>query len=128
MNYAVFNPSTRELKTVVTEPKGSIPEGFQFVPENQIPPDAVRLASTSSVPDEVKTWKLREALAVAGLLTQVDTLISGLPAQQKAVASNRWEYKDTIQRSHPLTLAIGAGLKLTAKQMDDLFIQAAGIQ
>ena len=83
---------------------------------------------SAPVPDEVQTWKLREALAVAGLLAQVDTLIAGLPAQQKSVALNRWEYKDTIQRSHPLTLAIGAGLKLTAKQMDDLFIQASGIQ
>lgn len=128
MNYAVFNPITKEVLTVVSKPSGALPEGFQFIPESDVPSGFTRKDQQLVVPDEVQTWKLREALAVAGLLAQVDTLIAGLPAQQKSVASNRWEYKDTIQRSHPLTLAIGAGLKLTAKQMDDLFIQASGIQ
>lgn len=128
MNYAVYNPTTNEVLTVVSKPSGKIPDGFQFVQESDLPAGCSRKNQQADVPDEVQTWQLREALAAAGFLTQVDTIIAVLPAVQKAIATSRWQFKPTIQRNHAITKAIGAGLNLTAKQMDDLFIQAAGIQ
>lgn len=128
MNYAVYNPITKEVITVVSKPTGALPEGFQFIQESDVPAGFTRKNQQASVPDEVQTWQLREALATAGLLGQIDAIISALPAAQKAVATSRWQFKPAIQRNHAITKAIGVGLNLTAKQMDDLFIQAAGIQ
>jgi len=128
MSYAVFNPVTGEVATVVREPTGTLPEGFIFLPENKLPATHRRVDLFLGVSvDEVDTWKLREVLAKSDLLLQVNALIETLPKDQKENAVNRWEYKGTIQRKHPLTIAIGKGLKLSEKQMDDLFIEASKV-
>jgi len=45
MNYAVFNPDTKQVATIVTKPFGALPEGFEFVPENELPVDAMRVVN-----------------------------------------------------------------------------------
>lgn len=52
MNYAVFNPTTKELHTIVTNPTGALPEGCKFVPEDQLPVDAKRPDQPAPDPQE----------------------------------------------------------------------------
>lgn len=77
------------------------------------------------VPSEVPLWKLREVLAIKGLLSQVEAVIAAIPdANKRAVAENRFEYKESIERNHPLTVQLVAAIGLTSKQADEIF-QAA---
>jgi len=57
MDYAVFNPSTKQLLTVVTSPKGSIPTGFVFLELDKLPQDAWRENKDQS-PEEVYQGKI----------------------------------------------------------------------
>jgi len=45
MNYAVFNPDTKQVTTIAVKPVGALPEGFEFVPENELPVDAMRVVN-----------------------------------------------------------------------------------
>lgn len=69
MNYAVFNPKTKEVATVVTKPSGSLPDGFEFVPESELPVDAVRVA-----PPQVDTQSAYESALEAGFVDPVTKL------------------------------------------------------
>lgn len=88
-------------------------------------PENRRPASPAPVPPEVPLWKLREVLAIKGLLSQVEAVIAAIPdANKRAVAKNRFEYKETIERNHPLTVQLVAAIGLTSQQADEIF-QAA---
>lgn len=80
---------------------------------------------SNPTPTEVPLWKLREVLALKGLLAQVESVIAAIPdANKRAVAKNRFEYKETIERNHPLTVQLVTAIGLTSKQADEIF-QAA---
>lgn len=88
-------------------------------------PENRRPAAPAPVPPEVLLWKLREVLAIKGLLSQVEAVIAAIPdANKRAVAKNRFEYKETIERNHALTVQLVAAIGLTSKQADEIF-QAA---
>ena len=57
-NYAVFNPKTNSYSTVVTGNTGKLPDGYQFVPVDELPKDAVREV-TEPTPDEVLESKVQ---------------------------------------------------------------------
>ena len=108
-------------------PTGSLPDGFEFVAESEVPQNATLVSSGNSVPESVELWQLRIAIEKAGLTSAINTVINSLPADQKLAASTKWEYKPDIERNHPLILALAGALKLTTQQVDDLFIAAAAI-
>jgi len=81
-----------------------------------------------SVPDAVQPVQLRTWLLYAGKLDQVDALIDGIPdPMQRAEAKQRWDYTLTIPRTHPMVIMIGQALGMTSAEMDEAFIQAAGL-
>lgn len=70
----------------------------------------------------------RIALSRAGLLTSVTAAIDQLPDDQKPEAQLWWEYSSTVQRSHPLVIALASGLGLSSAELDTLFTAAAAIE
>jgi aspartate/methionine/tyrosine aminotransferase len=77
---------------------------------------------------KVETWALREACMIAGYTAQIEAAIAALPNPQKAVATNRWEYKPEIRRNDPLIAALIQILGWTTEQADALFTSANAIQ
>ena len=69
MNYAVFNPKTKEVVTIVTEPTGALPEGYEFVPESELPLDAVRVEQP-----QADTQSAYESALEAGFVDPVTKL------------------------------------------------------
>lgn len=84
-------------------------------------------ASIAAVPDEVMLWQFRAAVTLAGKKEAVDSAIALLPEPAKTVASQKWEYGNTVRRNHPLTIQLGAAVGLTPNQIDDVFIMAASL-
>jgi hypothetical protein len=82
-------------------------------------------APPAPVPAEVTNFQARAALIGAGLFDQVDTAVR---TSGNAVAVQAWDYANTITRNGTLVNAIGAGLGLSAEQLDDLFRAAAVIE
>jgi hypothetical protein len=74
------------------------------------------------VPDEIPLWAFRSSLALNGLLTNIQTLIDGLPEPDKTVAIIQWEYGNYIVRNHPLIISLSSQLGLTETQVNNIFI------
>lgn len=123
MNYAVYNPTTREIRTIVTEPKGDLPDGFEFVREDQLPVDAVRAQESPIDPqdeyesalaagyvDATTKIHLKTDRASQTLFTSQVTLIQ-LAASAKMAPANVdiWDYSG---EKHTITLAEFYGLML----------------
>lgn len=132
MNYAIFNSVTREVHSLVTAPTGALPPGCVFLPEPELPGDAVPAAVTAPVPETVPLWALREVCATTvragrsvSLKAEIDAAIQSLPEPQRTLAANRWEYKDTLRRADPIIAALVAGLGLPEAEVNDLFRAAA---
>lgn len=89
-----------------------------------LPPDPTPVA----VPVEVTMRQAKLALLAAGLLDDVEAALDGLPGDQGRVARIEWEYSSVMQRNKPFVQAIGQVVGLTAEQIDQLFIAAAGIE
>lgn len=58
MNYAIYNPTTNHILSVVTEPSGKLPDGYEFRLEDKVPSDATR--ETITVTQQV--WEAKEFL------------------------------------------------------------------
>lgn len=79
----------------------------------------------SEVPDFVSMRQARLALLEAGLLQQVNTIISNLPSPQKEKATIEWEYTSQVRRNSELIAVLGPLLNLSESQIDTLFIDAS---
>lgn len=76
-------------------------------------------------PSVVTMRQARLALLKAGLLEQVNTAIASLQGAEGEAARIEWEYSQEIWRNRPFVILLGDTLGLSAKQIDDLFIEAA---
>jgi hypothetical protein len=85
-----------------------------FTPPPQ--PDPV-----SHIPQVVSMRQARLALYGAGLLGQVNTLVSSSTPDVQI----EWEFAADLRRDWPTLLALSAALGLTDEQVDNLFIQAS---
>ena len=83
--------------------------------------------AAESVPQDVSLWQFRAAVALAGLKDAVDAAISALPDQQKIVATQKWEYGNTVRRNHQMITTLSAALGLTPEQVDNIFKTAASL-
>lgn len=79
------------------------------------------------VPQQVPMWALREAVMFAGEMTAITNAINELPEPNKAIAWNRWEYKEVIVRDSPIILQLQARLGWTNDFVDGLYKHAASI-
>lgn len=96
---------------------GDLWDGEQFTPAPPAPP---------VVPSAVTMRQARLALLGAGLLDDVDAAIASIPDPvTRRAAQIEWEFSNEVQRHNAFTAMLGAGLGLTASQIDQLFIQAA---
>jgi len=83
------------------------------------------LSHPNDLPSVVNLCDFRAAIELAGILPQVEALISGLTGQTKIIVETRWVYGNYIERHHPLIQALGPQLGLTTAQIDDIFRTAA---
>lgn len=128
MNYAIFNPTSRELHSLVTAPHGALPVGCIFLPETEIPADAIPAFSAVPVPETVQLYALRAVFALHGLTSKIDAAIAALPEPQKSIAFAHWNYGNTISRQHPLVLSLIALLGLSEDEADEIFRDAQTVE
>lgn len=75
------------------------------------------------VPKEVTMRQAELALLDAGLLDDVEDFIATLSRE----AQITWRRSSTVQRSNPLIAVVANAKGMTAAQVDQLFITAAGL-
>lgn len=101
-------------------PVGSVPISDQ---EAQEIIDAMQ--SVSNVPPAVTRFQARAALHLAGLLDQVELLMS--QESTPALAKLAWTDAQEFKRASPTVATMSAALGLSEEEVDQLFIVAAGI-
>lgn len=83
--------------------------------------------NTVQVPSEVTMRQARLALHQAGFLSTVESAINAMPEPPRTAARIEWDYSNAIQRDNQFVSQLGAILGLSSSQLDELFIQAAGL-
>lgn len=78
------------------------------------------------VPQSVTRFQARAALHLAGMLTAVEAMMKA--PSTGALAKLAWQDALEFRRTSPTVLAMAQALNLTEQQLDNLFIQAAGIE
>jgi hypothetical protein len=79
------------------------------------------------VPTQVAMWALRESVMFAGEMSAITNALNSLPEPEKAIAWNRWEYKESIVRDSPIILQLQSMLGWTNEFVDTLYKNAAAI-
>lgn len=79
------------------------------------------------VPTQVAMWALRESVMFAGEMSAITNALNSLPEPEKAIAWNRWEYKESIVRNSPIILQLQSMLGWTNEFVDTLYKNAAEI-
>lgn len=78
------------------------------------------------IPQEVTRRQARQALLLAGLLSQVQPAIDAIAdPTQRGLMQIEWEDSQTFQRSRPALISLATTLGLSGAQLDALFIKAA---
>lgn len=131
IKYYVLEATGTGLLTFVGE--HTAPEGYIEVPYP--PQDASQVWSGSSwqaartqVPQRVTMRQARLALHRAGLLANVEAAINTLPEPPRTEVRIEWDYSQEVHRNKEFVITLGGILGLTSGQLDELFIEAAGIQ
>ena len=76
-------------------------------------------------PKEVTMRQARLALLQSGLLDKVNAAIAGMQSPQKEAAEIEWEYSNSLKRSQPLVVQLGAALGLDTAALEELFLTAS---
>lgn len=89
----------------------------------RLPEDAAAVPSTVSA-RQIRLWLIQHGVS----LSQVDAAIASIsdPMQRDSVQVE-WEYAPYVERSHPMLIPLAAALGLTESQVDQAFIEAAGL-
>jgi hypothetical protein len=85
----------------------------------------IAAAATAKVPISVTRVQARMALAEAGLLVQVDGVVTAMTGLTGEFAKIKWFDATQIDRDDPLVNQMGGLLNKTPEQMDALFVRAA---
>jgi hypothetical protein len=84
---------------------------------------------TPAVPEsvsarQIRLWILRQGISLAA----VDAAIDAIPDQlQRDSVRVEWDCAPYVERTHPMLIPLAAALGLTEQQVDQAFIEAAGI-
>ncbi len=79
---------------------------------------------TSVSARQIRLWLLRQGISLAA----VDAAIDAIPDQlQRDSVRVEWDYAPVVERSHPMLIPLAAALGLTEAQVDQAFVEAAGI-
>ena len=79
------------------------------------------------VPQRITARQAQLALLEAGLLDDVEVTIEALPANVRAQVRIEWGRATHVERGSTVTQMVATALGLTAAQVDDLFVAAAGL-
>jgi hypothetical protein len=84
---------------------------------------------TPPVPESVSARQIRLWLVRNGVsLAAVDAAIDAIPDQlQRDSVRVEWDYAPYVERSHPMLVPLAAALGMTEQQVDQAFVEAAGI-
>lgn len=81
-----------------------------------------------SVPERVTRRQARQALLLAGLLSNVQPAINAIPdATQRGLMQIEWDDSQEFERHRPSLVALATALGLDAAAVDQLFIRAGGL-
>lgn len=137
MKTAVYNPTTNRILTWVTEPKGALPEGFEFRSQSEVPSDAtmhVSEVALEPVPEQVTLRQFLMAADRSGLLAAMEALKvnEAIPPQTRRDIHFFIEYSNFIERNHPLIAQLAPvisidGQPITDAQIDDVFRLASSL-
>ena len=73
---------------------------------------------------QIRLWLLRQGISLA----VVDAAIDAIPDQlQRDSVRVEWDYAPYVERTHPMLVPLAAALGLTEAQVDQAFVEAAGI-
>lgn len=126
MSYAIYNQKTNKILSWVTEPRGGLPDGWEFRAQADVPSSAMHEdpAQPVNVPQEAAMWALKELCLVRGHAADIEAALNSLPDPPRTIARNRWENKDTISRNSPIIAQMQALLGWSNAYVDELFIAA----
>jgi len=110
---------------IEAESESALVQSLGLEPYTPAPPEAMPAPKAPSV---IANWRAKAVLSLEGLLPAVEAAINALPDPDKTVALAAWNGGADLNRSGPTVTAAIAALKLTKKQVDDLFIQAAALK
>jgi hypothetical protein len=97
-------------------------EAGNFVGMNQQAVDDSVPASVSA--RQIRLWILRQGISLAA----VDAAIDAIPDQlQRDSVRVEWDYAPYVERSHPMLIPLAEALGLTEAQVNQAFVEAAGI-
>ena len=73
---------------------------------------------------QIRLWLIRQGIP----LDAVDDAIAAIPDQMtRETVRVEWEYAPYVERNHPMLIPLAMALGLTESQVDQAFIEAAGI-
>ena len=73
---------------------------------------------------QIRLWLLRQGISLAA----VDAAINAIPGQlERDSVRVEWDYAPYVERTHPMLVPLAAALGLSEEQVDQAFIEAAGI-
>jgi hypothetical protein len=73
---------------------------------------------------QIRLWLVRHGTSLAA----VDAAIDAIPDQlQRDSVRVEWDYAPYVERTHPMLIPLAAALGLTEAQVDQAFVEAAGI-
>lgn len=97
-------------------------EANGFVVANQ---DLVDAKKKTFVPAAITPLQIRLVLSANGLREQAEAIVADPETPQSIKDS--WEYATTVERNNADLIAMATALGLNESQIDDMFIQAAGL-
>jgi hypothetical protein len=73
---------------------------------------------------QIRLWLVRHGISLAAVDAVIDTIPD--PLQRDSVRVE-WDYAPYVERTHFMLVPLAAALGLTEQQVDQAFIEAAGI-
>lgn len=116
---------TQKISSKIEETETAIREYFVVEDLSQQEKDEHLAQWRSFV--RVTPRQARLELAKRGQLSNIDTIIASLPADQQEVVQIEWEYAVSIERKSPWVIQLGSALGLDEVGLDELFKAAAGL-
>lgn len=95
--------------------------------DNHIGVSPSEAARRREVPATVEMWRVRAVLSTQGKTAAVEAAIAAMPQPAQTVVSTAWNYGNIIERNSPTIAGLASVLKMTAAQVDALFIAASAI-
>ena len=104
--------------SIVTElSEGEIDGTNARIGDDYVDGQFITPAYVAPVPVEVLPRQFRRALRQTGLRDAVEAAVAAADEETR----DTWEYAVTIERDHPMLIAMATALDVTSEQLDELF-------